>query len=497
MIAGRMLPEFRKWARTACLEAARQWMVRTLGIENPVTVPELLIVTGHQPQLNHAGVWMKNVATARLAECCGGQGVNLIVDNDLAGPSVLRVPSGTRDHPVLTEIPFDLPAPAQPWEEVSIQEKSLFENFGERVSQAMSSWNIQPLIESMWPAAAQSAECDAGMVRALSAARITQERAWHVRNLELPVSELCRTEPFLAFVSHLCHHVEDFFTAYNSGVHAYRHKYRVRNARHPVPDLEQQGDRFELPFWYWEPGASDRQRVFVRREGRQIELLAGEHLLATLNSDDSDLSPLVDVQKKGRLRTRALTTTLFARLCLGDLFLHGIGGARYDEITNGLMASFFGIPCPGFITLTATLHLPIEPFSVTNADLARLKSEIRQLEFHGRTDSHDPAIAVLEERRRSLLQEIQRSRQERLSRDQWRTRRLENRQRHQELVRIQRLLAEEARPLRNERLQELEQLRGELRANSILKSREFSAALCPESKLQSLIQHVRREICGR
>ena len=33
-----------------------------------------------------------------------------------------------------------------------------------------------------------------------------------------------------------------------------------------------------------------------------------------------------------RLRTRALTTTLFSRFLLGDLFIHGIGGSKYDEL---------------------------------------------------------------------------------------------------------------------------------------------------------------------
>ena len=60
-----------------------------------------------------------------------------------------------------------------------------------------------------------------------------------------------------------------------------------------------------------------------------------------------------------RLRTRALITTLFARLFLGDLFLHGIGGAKYDQVTDLLVERFFGVKPPGYMTLTATLRLPI------------------------------------------------------------------------------------------------------------------------------------------
>ena len=46
-------------------------------------------------------------------------------------------------------------------------------------------------------------------------------------------------------------------------------------------------------------------------------------------------SRLAELSSRGiKLRTRALTTTLFARLVLSDMFLHGIGGAKYDQVTD-------------------------------------------------------------------------------------------------------------------------------------------------------------------
>ena len=47
-----------------------------------------------------------------------------------------------------------------------------------------------------------------------------------------------------------------------------------------------------------------------------------------------------DVQS---LRPRALTLTLFARVCLGDFFIHGIGGGKYDEVTDAIIRDYFGI----------------------------------------------------------------------------------------------------------------------------------------------------------
>ena len=42
-----------------------------------------------------------------------------------------------------------------------------------------------------------------------------------------------------------------------------------------------------------------------------------------------------------RLRPRALTTTMYLRLAMGDLFLHGIGGAKYDQLTDRIIEHFF------------------------------------------------------------------------------------------------------------------------------------------------------------
>ena len=58
-----------------------------------------------------------------------------------------------------------------------------------------------------------------------------------------------------------------------------------------------------------------------------------------------------------RLRTRALTTTMFCRYLLGDLFIHGIGGAKYDELGDSIARRFFAINPPGFLTLSLTLWL--------------------------------------------------------------------------------------------------------------------------------------------
>jgi hypothetical protein len=49
---------------------------------------------------------------------------------------------------------------------------------------------------------------------------------------------------------------------------------------------------------------------------------------------------------------------MFLRLFVADLFVHGIGGGRYDQITDRLIRSHFGVVPPVFAVTTATLYLP-------------------------------------------------------------------------------------------------------------------------------------------
>lgn len=86
-----------------------------------------------------------------------------------------------------------------------------------------------------------------------------------------------------------------------------------------------------------------------------------------------------------KLRSRALVTTLFARLALGDLFLHGIGGAKYDQVTDAIIQRLFGFQPPGFLVLSATLLLPVPRQRVTPQDARRIDRQLRDLDYHPET----------------------------------------------------------------------------------------------------------------
>jgi hypothetical protein len=59
-----------------------------------------------------------------------------------------------------------------------------------------------------------------------------------------------------------------------------------------------------------------------------------------------------------RLAPRALMLTTFSRLLLADQFVHGIGGGRYDQVTDRLIRRHFGVEPPKFAVTTATMYFP-------------------------------------------------------------------------------------------------------------------------------------------
>lgn len=492
-IAGLPLLELRQRARSEVITAAAAWTNSITG--QSIACAEcshhasLLFVTGHQPQLAHAGVWAKNFAASGLAQTTGGLGLNIIVDNDTVGTQSIQLPQGTPDSPAYLDVSFDLPQPQQPWEELKIGDLEQFASFGERVTAAMKPWGITPLIEEMWPTAvACSLETDS-MADCLSAARMQQERSWGANNLEIPLSKICGTETFSLFVQHIMLNVEHFHSAYNGAVASYRSQHQIRNHRHPVPDLEQLGNSYEIPFWFWRAGESERGQVFCQRSSNQIELTCRGEVILSCAVDEISAA-LQTLQLTGKLRTRALTTTLFARLMLADLFIHGIGGAKYDEITDDLMTRFFGIQPPHYLVLSATLHLPVDSPIVTEKEVLRYRTKLRDLRYNPERYLSGPEIDQARARKFQIIEEMEQARDAMRSTGQSARLKRENRLRHLEIKSINKELQRLASELFLQTEAEFHRLESKLKAKRILQSREFPAAIFAAETVRELSQNL-------
>ncbi len=371
-------------ARISAISAARQFMARR-GEPVPDANGTGLLMAGHQPELFHPGVWIKNFALNGLARRHGLTPLNLIVDNDTLKTTALRlpVPAAVQSaHPHAVSEPFDRWTGEIPYEERPILDPVLFADFAERAGERLRGWGYSPMLPDFWAEARREAERGPLLGECFAAARRTYERRWGCHNLELPVSLLCQTEPFAWFACNLLADLPRFHADYNACVHDYRKRHGIRSRNHPVPDLAEEDGWLEAPFWGWRAGAARRGRLFARVQSDGIALRIGDEIWPTLPLKDAATAWMEREHQGLKVRSRALTNTLYARLFLSDLFIHGIGGGKYDELTDDLIQRFYGCEPPEFLVLSATRLLPLPTANVRPDDHSRLARELRDLRWN-------------------------------------------------------------------------------------------------------------------
>jgi hypothetical protein len=347
-----------------------------------------MILSGHQPQLFHAGVWYKNFVLGDLAQEVDGAAIHLLIDSDLCREASIRVPTGSVEAPFVESVALDLSAAEVPYEERSIADDATFRGFAGHVRRLLRPFVADPLVGSLWPLVVDGNRGERNLGRRIAQGRHRLEAQLGNDTLELPQSCVCQLPEFFWFVAHLLAHLPRFWDAYNDALAGYRQVHGLRNRAHPVPDLALSDDWLEAPFWMWTADNPHRQAVFARQQGNDVFVSDrhGHTITLTLSAEqDADLAAeqLADAAARGiKLRTRALATTLFARLLVSDLFLHGIGGAKYDQVTDDIAQRFFGFSLPEFATASATLRLPIPHLTARDDELRAARHQLRDLAFH-------------------------------------------------------------------------------------------------------------------
>ena len=499
------LADLRSRARAELLSEAHEFTEQLRGhaIAEPDPIAPL-IAAGHQPELYHPGVWLKNFAASRLAARQGGVALNLIVDTDLCTELTVSVPDGSPGSPSLRGVWLDLPARQQPWEDLRVKSPAVLPAAGREIADAMAGWGIEPLAGEFWfdGPSVQSGDC---LVHHLTQLRHDRQQAWDAPLLELPMRRLCRTESFALFACSILQRIDELQRHYNDGLATYRELNRLRSSAHPMPDLhvaEVDGrTRHEAPFWVWRAGEHVRRPLWIEQLGCSFRLYdvrdddhAGAECIGVIRKTDCSPSAwhrlLVDLDQQGvRVRPRALMTTLFLRLCLADLFIHGIGGAKYDEVTDHLFRAFLGIEPPDFLAVSGTLRLPLPTHADSPADRRRLQALRRDL-LHN-ADRHGFGSPELIERKAKLIADQQAA--DASDRRDARA----NYERFRALKSVNLELAAAASDRRSEVVEELAAVNRRLAANRLLASREFSWTLYPEELLRDWLHEASDAIATR
>jgi hypothetical protein len=319
---------------------------------------ELLVATGHQTELSHPGVWVKDALINSIAAKLNGQAYHVAVDTDAPKHLHLRWPGESvpiTDDPALLTAAWsgavDAPSPAH------------LAKIESDLSHASKSWNFQPMLPEVLASLRRLSLETPNISTAVTNA--THELDWSLglRHHALVASPIWMSEPFLVYVHHVMARADEYATKYNQALAEYRKRTGTRTPSRPMPDLFCSGEACEMPFWLDDLATGKRIRPSVFRRDNEwlIELVSGAEFRFDPNAPGWEAADELKkwfVANNVRLAPRALPLTMFLRLALVDQFVHGIGGGRYDQVTDRLIELHFGLEPPRFAVTTATLVFP-------------------------------------------------------------------------------------------------------------------------------------------
>lgn len=471
------LAELQNLGRRELIALASAYTRRYCDVQ-VATSSDAIILSGHQPELFHAGVWFKNFALSELGRRWSATPINLVIDNDVCGSTSIRYPNRSGDHVRVSTIPIVRPGPSIPYETRKVDDLVFFRAFRDRVLAALPSIS-DPVINRLWPNVLDSAEQlwsknQMLMGPSIAAGRHRLESEFGLQTLEVPISQVAQTEAFARFTKSIFISMTTFRESYNDALTHYRQTHRIRSRSHPVPELETLDDWIEAPFWVWQADQPRRQRLFARIDSQSIELSDQAGWQVNLEAKNF-VQQFRELAMSGvAIRPKALITTMFSRLVLSDAFLHGIGGAKYDQLTDNIMQRFFAVRPPGFVTLSATFKLPSNAPISRRRDLMRSRQLIRELRFHPEKHIANPSGKVSE-----LISQKRRwtHGQPELNR---------TKQKHDAITSLNQQLSHHLNVSLEQASADETRLQDNLRASEILDSREYSFCLFPETLLREL-----------
>ena len=350
-----------------------------------------VVLTGHQPVVFHPGLAFKYQVTEQFAASIGAIAVAVQIDTDEGDAGQFPVPAAVDEEtvaggglwPALTQRRATWTAAAGGAPGLlgtgqlgSVEQRRL-------TAQQVQRW----LTTAGCRSAATSFECvagwyrqlpESGMSAAVANTAVRRRGGIGSRLLELPLSWICGLPEVVRFLCGVLRRAEDFFGAYNQALQGFRQQHGIRNAANPFPDLHRaagvDGERYELPLWLVDlPGGRrrvvwlwhrDGQRWLGTESGVEVELCAG-----------LEAESLLSLRWKGQqLVPRGGLISALLRLLFADLFVHGLGGGKYDPAVDELIRVWWGEHPPGFAVASASRYL----FGEQRAELLRLR------EFAGR-----------------------------------------------------------------------------------------------------------------
>ncbi len=293
--------------------------------ERPSNGPRPIVMAGHQPIIYHPGILEKTKRLTMIARETGGLALNIAIDTDEgdAGRVLWPLREGEQIHiregVITTRMKL--------YRDQRIASKAqVAEVFAEM---------IRDLHGSGQPEAAERALRASRLYEALEGESAVLANALVRRTLcgdgydEVPLSLLLEAPSVQRFLRRIVDDADSFTATYNATLEAYRTEHKINNPANPFPTMERDSEGIEVPLWEIVDGT--RHRVVIR--------------------------PGQPTPTNSFLAPRGSIVTLLLRGVCSDLFIHGMGGAKYDQFVNAFARALWGEALPRFVVASATRYL--------------------------------------------------------------------------------------------------------------------------------------------
>lgn len=341
----------------------------------------LVVVTGHQPELYHPGVWIKDFLLQRFSDDTGATALDLVVDSDtfltlgIAAPCMRPTVQRCQQYLAIGDGETCYGGAPVPGE-------AHVDDFCTAASAMLASLPAPAVARhfDQFCGHLREARDDAkNLSELVTFARRRYEASAGTDYLELAVTAVGRTNAFSLFAADIVCNAQSFAEAFNAELGEFRAITKERSAAHPFPDLATTGYEVELPLWAILDGK--RHAASVASRGDTLQIRADGKTLIALPPDAASAASVLG-EAEFTLVPRALALTLFARMFLADLFIHGVGGGRYDRVTDGVALRYYGVRPAPYVVASMTMYLPLGAHVVTEEEVAELRQQLNRLEHN-------------------------------------------------------------------------------------------------------------------
>jgi len=190
-------------------------------------------------------------------------------------------------------------------------------------------------------------------------------------------------------------------------------------------------------------------------------------------------------ERRLKIRPKALLLTLYNRLFISDLFIHGLGGAKYDLVTDEIIREFFKVEPPHLLIVSCTLYLDFKSsYRASDSKISAPKKKIRDLEFNPERYVDELSLTKKE---RNQIAELAEKKTELIKKIKGISSPIEKRKISEEIKAINNFIVEKIIPLKYELNKKIEKEEEKMKQSKVYTFREFPYCFFPVKTLRNLL----------